>query len=115
MCGGEVSWGAKCHGERSVMGALGWNARVALQLLQWVAFTLIDRDGGDRSGIDTQSLRKRLIFNAVSMQQSGQTIVSFDAARLGIDSVFLVALQGEFLFGGPRPHPHCRIFDGDGI
>src|SRR3981081_4033937 len=49
------------------------------------------------------------------MKQPGETIVSFDAARLGIYSVFLVVLQDEFLFGSPRPHPHCRILDRYGI
>src|SRR5262249_3403797 len=49
------------------------------------------------------------------MKQAWKTKVSFDAARLGIDSVFLVALENEFLFGGPGPHPHGRVFDGHRI
>src|SRR5262249_13106105 len=47
------------------------------------------------------------------MQQSGQTEVAFEAARLGIQSVLLVALLGELLLDGPRPRPHRRIFDRD--
>src|SRR5205085_8624981 len=47
------------------------------------------------------------------MQQPRETIVAFDAARLGIDSVLLVALLREFLFESPRPHPHSRILDCD--
>src|SRR2546423_7695598 len=45
------------------------------------------------------------------MQQSGETIVSFDAARLGINSVLLVVLPDEILLGGPRACPHRRVFD----
>src|SRR5207249_8951187 len=101
----------KLHGER-----LGWNDRIPLRLsLQRVAFTLIDRDGGDRSWISTLPLRKGVFSHAVPVQQSWETIVAFDAARLVIDSVFLVALQREFLFGSPRPHPHGRILHCHGI
>src|SRR5262245_28060724 len=89
---------------------------IALRLLlQRVALTLIDRDGAYRSRINTCSLRKGLFSHAVSMQQPWETVVSFDAARLVIYSVFLVVLQREFLFGGPRPRPHRRIFDCHGI
>src|SRR5262249_11618898 len=84
-------------------------------LLQRVALTLVDRDGTYRSWINTLSLGKRDFSHAVSLQQPWQTIVSFDAARLGIYSVFLVVLQREFLFGSPRPHPHRRIIDCYGI
>src|SRR5438105_4923534 len=52
---------------------------------------------------------------AVSTKQSWETIVSFDAARLSVYSVFLVVLQNEFLFGSPGPHPHRRVFDGHNI
>src|SRR6267142_1106840 len=84
-------------------------------LLQRIAFTLIDRDGADRSWINTQSFRKGVFAHSVSLQQPWETVVSFDAARLGIYSVFFVVLQSEFLFGGPRPHPHSRIIDCYGI
>src|SRR6266849_5978962 len=60
--------------------------------------------------IRTSSLRKRELFEAPSMQQPREAIVSFDAARLGIYSVLLVALPGELLLGGPWPCPHRRIF-----
>ena len=49
------------------------------------------------------------------MQQPGQAIVSFDAARLGVKSVRLVALLDEFLLDRPRPRPHRRIFDRDDV
>jgi len=51
--------------------------------------------------------------HAPSMQQPRQTIVAFNAARLGIESVLLVALLREFLFESPWPRPHGRILDGD--
>src|SRR5258705_8192034 len=49
------------------------------------------------------------------MQQPRQAIISFEAARLVINSVLLLALLGEFLLGGPRTRPHRRIFDRDGV
>src|SRR5439155_19383919 len=63
--------------------------------------------------IGTASLRKGGVFHAPSMQQPRETIVAFDAARLGIDSVLLAALHREFFFESPRPRPYGRIFDGD--
>src|SRR6266446_1293774 len=65
--------------------------------------------------IRTSSLRKGELFEASSMQQPREAIVSFDAARLVINSVLLVALPDELLLGGPWPGPHGRIFDGHGI
>src|SRR5207245_178482 len=65
------------------------------------------------SRIVTSSLRKGALFHAPSMQQSRQAIVPFDAARLVINSVLIVALPGELLLGGPWPRPHGRIFDRD--
>src|SRR5215470_3273658 len=47
------------------------------------------------------------------MQQPRKTKVSLDAARLGVNSVLLIALSGELLLGGPRPCPHSRVFDSD--
>src|SRR6267378_3742792 len=61
------------------------------------------------------SLRKSEVFHARSQQQRRERIVSFDAARLVIRFVFLVALFGELLFDGPRPSPHGRILDCDGV
>jgi hypothetical protein len=49
------------------------------------------------------------------MQQPGEAIVSFDAARLVIGSVFPVALFGELLLDGPWPRPHGRIFDRNDV
>src|SRR6266478_8114684 len=45
------------------------------------------------------------------MQQPRQTIVAFNAARLGIESVLLLALPGELLLDGPRTRPQGRVFD----
>src|SRR5262249_30206070 len=59
----------------------------------------------------TSSLRKGELFRARSPHQSRQTVVSFDAARLIIKSVLLVALPGELLADRPGLRPHRRIFD----
>src|SRR6266478_7683005 len=88
---------------------------VAHGLLQRVRFTLIGRDGADGSRIDTSSLREGEIFDTVSMKEPWEAIVSFDAARLGIYSVFLVVLADEILPGSPGPRPHRRILDCCGI
>src|SRR6202043_4012860 len=64
-------------------------------------------------GIITSSLRKGDVFHAPSMQQPRETKVAFEAARLGIQSVLLVALSAELLLDGPRPRPHGLIFDRD--
>src|SRR3984893_15052710 len=63
--------------------------------------------------IRTSSLGKSTLFHAPSMQHPREAHVSFDAARLVINSVLLVALPGELLLGGPWPRPHGRIFDRD--
>src|ERR1700730_16681511 len=65
------------------------------------------------SRIGTSSLRKGEIFHPPSMQQPREAKVSFDAARLVIESVFLIALLGELFLDGPWPRPHGRIFDLD--
>src|SRR6266436_1668113 len=88
---------------------------VAHGLLQRVRFTLVGRDGADGSRIDASSRCEGEIFHAVSMKQPGETKVSFDAARLGIYSVFLVVLPDEILLGSPGPRPHRRILDRYGI
>src|SRR5262245_16888960 len=49
------------------------------------------------------------------MQQPRQAEVSFDAARLVINSVLLLALPGELLLDRPRPRPHGRIFYRDNV
>src|ERR1700688_4917481 len=80
-------------------------------LLQRIGFVITTPDGGYGSRIDTSPLRKVEFLHSMSMKQPRETIVSFDATRLGIDSVFLVVLQNEFLFSSPGAHPHCRVFD----
>src|SRR5207249_5805606 len=57
------------------------------------------------------SLRKGGLFHARSTHQSREGIVSFYAARLVIDSIFLLVLPGELSLDGPWPHPHGRIVD----
>src|SRR5262249_42133967 len=64
-------------------------------------------------GIVTAPLRKGYVFRAPSMQQPRETVVAFEAARLGIQSVLLVALSAELLLDFPRLRPHGRIFDRD--
>src|SRR5467141_3493988 len=65
--------------------------------------------------VRTSSLRKGEVFHARSQQQRRERIVSFDAARLVIRFVLLVALFGELLFDSPWPRPHGRILDRDGV
>src|SRR5262249_21852738 len=65
------------------------------------------------SGVGTPSLRKSELLDPPSMQQSREPKVSFDAARLGVNSVLLIALSGELLLGGPRPCPHSRVYGSD--
>src|SRR5215831_4851515 len=52
--------------------------------------------------VRASALRKGEVFHARSTQQPRQAIVSFDAARLVIDSAVLIALLREFLPDGPR-------------
>jgi hypothetical protein len=51
------------------------------------------------SRIGTPPLRKSQLFDPPSMQQPRETKVSFDAARLGVKSVLLIALSAELLLG----------------
>src|SRR5262244_793650 len=81
--------------------------------LQWILLELDALDTITGSWVLTPSLRKSELFDPPSMQQSRETKVSLDAARLGVNSVLLIALAGELLLGGPRPCPHGRIFDGN--
>src|SRR5260370_23992121 len=67
----------------------------------------------DGSRIGPSSLGKGALFHAPTPQQPRQAEVSFDAARLVINSVLLVALLRELLLGGPWPRPYGRIFDRD--
>src|SRR5260370_18976027 len=61
--------------------------------------------------IRTSSLREGQLFHAPPVQQPWEAIVSFDAARLVINSVLPVALLGEHLCNFPWPRPHGGIFD----
>ena len=65
--------------------------------------------------IGTSALRKGKFFRAGSPQQPRKAVVSFDAPRLVINSVVLVALLGELLADGPPPGPHGRIFKSNCI
>src|SRR2546430_12146650 len=55
------------------------------------------------------------LFHARSPKQARMAIVAFDAARLVVEPVVLVALPREILLGGPGPGPHRRILDRHGI
>src|SRR5262245_62925150 len=57
------------------------------------------------------TLLVRYLFGARSAHQARMTVISFDAARLGVEPVRLLALPGELLFAGPPTRPHRRIFD----
>src|SRR5262245_58336529 len=61
------------------------------RLLQRIGFALVSRRTAYGSRINAESLRKLKVLHPVSVKQPWKTKVSFDAARLGIDSVFLVA------------------------
>src|SRR5215813_8795022 len=54
-------------------------------------------------------------FGPRSAHQARMAVISFDAARLGVEPVRFLALPGELLFDGPRTRPHSRIFDGRDI
>ena len=83
--------------------------------LQRIVVNARKSDGGVLGRrIGTASLRKGAVFHArAHAAVPGRPIVSFDAARLVIDPVFLVALPGELLLDRPWPRPHRRVFDGD--
>src|SRR5438552_5291035 len=83
----------------------------SLASLQRIRITLGSLYAVPGCGVRTPSLRKGELFQAPSMQQPRKAIVSFDAARLGINSVLLVVLPDEILLGGPWPRPHRRVFD----
>jgi hypothetical protein len=90
-------------------------ARYATRLLQRIHYNLsLDQSRGVVLGcrIGAASLREGPFFQTVSLQPSGEGIISFDAARFVIKPVLLVALLGELLFDCPWPGPYRRIFDG---
>src|SRR4051812_24105011 len=84
-------------------------------LLQRVGFALGGIDGAYSPRIDPAPLSEGQVFHPVSMKQPRETVIPFDAARLVVNSVFLVVLPGELLLGRPGPCPYCRILDSDGI
>src|ERR1700681_4832383 len=55
-----------------------------------------------RRRIGAAAFRKRLVGNARAEEQRRQAIIPFVAARLRVDSVLGVVLQGEFRDRGPR-------------
>src|SRR5262249_44597006 len=65
--------------------------------------------------VRTSTLRIGELFRARSPHQPREAIISFDAARLVIKPVLLIALPGELLLDGPGLRPHRRIFDRDDI
>src|SRR5436309_3302593 len=79
---------------------LSWFRRHCASL-QRVGFVIAAPDSGYGSWIDACPLGESLLFHSVSMKQAWETVVSLDAARLRINSVLGVALQGEFLLGRP--------------
>src|ERR1700722_14595929 len=68
-----------------------------------------------RRRIGTSSLRKGEVFHPRRQHHRRERVVSLDAARLVINSVFLLALPGELLLDDPGPRPHGRIFDRDDV
>ena len=65
--------------------------------------------------VRTSSLRKGEVFYARRPHHRREAHVSFDAARLVINPILLVALFCELLLGGPWLCPHGRIFDRDDV
>src|SRR5580692_3319597 len=65
--------------------------------------------------VRASSLRKGALCHASSMQHTRKAVVSFDAARLLINPIFLIALPGEVLLDRPWPRPHGRVFDRDDV
>src|SRR5215469_6990163 len=65
--------------------------------------------------VGAKSLRKREILDTRRLQHRRKRIVAFDAARLVIDAVRLLALLGELLAHRPRPRPHGGVLDGHDI
>src|SRR5262249_26610883 len=66
-----------------------------------------------RCRIGTSALGEGEVGLAGRPHHRWQRIVSFDATRLVIDSIFLVALPGELLANRPWPGPRGRVFDRD--
>src|SRR5438094_4956987 len=100
---------ARAHPRRKRSGMIAFQARGTL-LLQWI------ERGSARCVVLGQRVRpatlgKLAVFQARRLQHRGMTIISFDAARLVEDPVFLFALFAELLNDLPGPCPHGRILD----
>src|SRR5580700_323534 len=72
-------------------------------------------DAVPRRRIGASSLREREVFGTPPVQQARQAIVSFEAARLGVNPVLRFALPRELLPDGPGLGPHRRVFDRDDV
>jgi hypothetical protein len=75
--------------------------RVALQLLLKRIAPISSWAMVPGCRIGSFSLRKGKVFRAASTQYPGEAKVSFNAARLVIDSVLVLVLLDELLLGGP--------------
>src|SRR5580704_630935 len=87
----------------------------------WLAVGLLERvllDAHEVGGIvlggrtRTASLCERQVLDPRRPQHGRERIVSFDAARLVVDPVLLLALSGELLADGPGSRPYGRVLDG---
>src|SRR5262249_34149621 len=98
--------------DREAIAHDGLSLLCSLSLPQRIVFDA-DKIGGAIScrGMRTPTLGEGKLFHARASQQPRKTIVSFDAARLGIKPVIRVAQLDEILLGGPWACPHRRIVD----
>src|SRR6266545_2913453 len=93
-------------------GALRHRLLVRSVLLQRIVFNAHEVRGvvlGRR--VRAAPLRIGQLFHACSPYQPRMAIVAFDAARLVVEPVVLVALPRELLLRAPRPGPYRRILD----
>src|SRR5882672_5664912 len=112
-----VSFALRCFAATDSMRGRFLKARRLAVVEQRIFFGKADKGRGTVLGGRVRALprRKGAVLHARSTQQPREAIVSFDAARLVINSVGLVALLGELLLYGPRLGPHRRIFDGNDV
>src|SRR5215475_11647335 len=86
------------------------------QLPQWIVFDTHEiRSIVFCCRMRAATLLIRDFFGARSAHQARMAVISFDAARLGVEPVRFLALPGELLLNGPRTSPHGRIFDGHDV
>src|SRR6266404_3121452 len=112
-----VSFALRCFAAAGLHAGQVFQARRLAVVEQRIFFRKADKGRGAVPGgrIRALTLRKGAVFHARSTQQPRKAIISFDAARLVINSVRLIALLGEFLLYGPGLSPHGRIFDGHDV